>query len=199
MGARYVTWLDGAEATVEIVSREGRRVTVRVEPAAPKDGADVPAPREVVFERHVGQDGAFHLVQPGGMALLGRVIEQPRGWREVVLDGGGGRRRARVRAASERDAWLDEGGSAHDEREVIVSMPGLVVKVLAEVGATVEQGEPVLIIEAMKMENEVKAGRSGVVTAVHVSPGDLVEGGTVLMEIGADAGAEAIDTGREDG
>ena len=63
-------------------------------------------------------------------------------------------------------------------------MPGKVIKAMVAVGDAVEQGQPVLIIEAMKMENEVKAGREGVVTAIHVSAGQSVEADVVLMEIG---------------
>ena len=55
---------------------------------------------------------------------------------------------------------------------------------MVEVGDAVEQGQPVLIIEAMKMENEVKSGREGVVKAIHVKPGQSVEADVVLMEIG---------------
>ena len=62
-------------------------------------------------------------------------------------------------------------------------MPGKIVKVLVEVGDTVEAGDTVLILEAMKMENEVEAERSGTVKAIHVATGDNVEGGQALLDI----------------
>ena len=62
-------------------------------------------------------------------------------------------------------------------------MPGLVVKLLVEEGQEVSQGDPVLIVEAMKMENEVKAGRDGVVGTIHVAAGDSVEADAILAEI----------------
>jgi biotin carboxyl carrier protein len=63
------------------------------------------------------------------------------------------------------------------------SMPGKVVKVLAEQGQEVEPGSGVIIIEAMKMENEIQCRNGGIVTAIHVAAGQAVESDVVLMEI----------------
>lgn len=63
------------------------------------------------------------------------------------------------------------------------SMPGKVVKVLAEVGQEVAAGEGVIIIEAMKMENEIRCRNGGIIKAVHVEAGQTVEGGVTLIEI----------------
>ena len=60
-------------------------------------------------------------------------------------------------------------------------MPGLVVKVHVEVGQVVAAGQPVLVLEAMKMENELKAAGPGVVEQIKVKPGQAVEKGTVLV------------------
>ena len=62
-------------------------------------------------------------------------------------------------------------------------MPGKIIRVLVEPGQQVEEGEPVCVLEAMKMENELNAPRSGTVQAVHVKPGDDVEKDLVLVEI----------------
>ncbi|HZP41480.1 MAG TPA: biotin/lipoyl-containing protein [Candidatus Binatia bacterium] len=70
------------------------------------------------------------------------------------------------------------GGSG--EREVRAAMPGKVVTVLVEVGATVEQGEGLLVLEAMKMENEVGSPRTGTVREVRVKAGQAVEAGELL-------------------
>lgn len=68
--------------------------------------------------------------------------------------------------------------------EVIkTSMPGKVVKVLVEEGQQVKSGTGVVIIEAMKMENEIRCRNGGVIKAVHVSAGQAVEGDVVLVEI----------------
>jgi pyruvate carboxylase subunit B len=67
-------------------------------------------------------------------------------------------------------------------------MPGRVSAVKVAVGQQVRKGEELLVVEAMKMENALRAPRDGVVRAVHVSTGDMVSPGRPLVEIG-DAGA----------
>ncbi|MGE0081628.1 MAG: sodium-extruding oxaloacetate decarboxylase subunit alpha [Thiohalomonadaceae bacterium] len=66
---------------------------------------------------------------------------------------------------------------------VTTSMPGTIVDVLVQVGATVKAGDPVLVTEAMKMESEVQAPTSGKVVAVHVQKGDRVTPDEALVEI----------------
>ena len=66
---------------------------------------------------------------------------------------------------------------------VVAPMPGLVVRVDVAVGDRVDAGQGVVVLEAMKMENELRAGASGVVRAVHAAPGTAVEKGTVLVEL----------------
>ena len=63
------------------------------------------------------------------------------------------------------------------------SMPGKVVKVLVEEGQQVEPGKGVIIIEAMKMENEIQCRNGGLVKMVHVSTGQAVESDALLIEI----------------
>jgi biotin carboxyl carrier protein len=62
-------------------------------------------------------------------------------------------------------------------------MPGQVLKILVEVGERVEAGAPLLILEAMKMEQLIRAALEGTVEAVLVKPGDIVGPGDVLIEI----------------
>jgi biotin carboxyl carrier protein len=69
-------------------------------------------------------------------------------------------------------------------RLVTAYMPGRVVGVLVEEGATVEAGQGLVVLEAMKMQNEIQAERSGTVRRVFVAPGQAVEGGDPLFEIG---------------
>ncbi len=59
-------------------------------------------------------------------------------------------------------------------------MPGKIVAVKANAGATVAKGDVILVLEAMKMENEICAPQDGVVATVDVAVGDSVEGGSVL-------------------
>jgi len=63
-------------------------------------------------------------------------------------------------------------------------MPGLVVRVYAKPGESVEAGSGLVVLEAMKMENELKAAAAGVVKRIRVAPGEAVEKGQVLVEFG---------------
>ena len=62
-------------------------------------------------------------------------------------------------------------------------MPGKVTAVKAREGQAVQKGEEILVVEAMKMENAVRAPRAGVVRRIHVKTGDMVGPGAVLAEI----------------
>jgi biotin carboxyl carrier protein len=62
-------------------------------------------------------------------------------------------------------------------------MPGRVLKVLVEQNEVVRAGAPLVVVEAMKMENELVAGRDGTVTNIYVTAGETVEGGAKLIEI----------------
>jgi biotin carboxyl carrier protein len=66
---------------------------------------------------------------------------------------------------------------------VVAVMPGAIVRIGVELGQHVEIGDVLLILEAMKMENEIQAERGGVITRIHVSPGDRVETGQPLVDI----------------
>ncbi|NKB87334.1 MAG: acetyl-CoA carboxylase biotin carboxyl carrier protein subunit [Acidobacteria bacterium] len=67
--------------------------------------------------------------------------------------------------------------------QVTAPMPGRVVKLLAPEGTAVTRGDGMIVLEAMKMENELKAPRDGVVASVRVEEGQGVEGGALLATI----------------
>ncbi len=75
------------------------------------------------------------------------------------------------------------GGQADGVARIVAPMPGKIVRVLVEQGAQVEAGVGVIVVEAMKMQNEMKAPKAGVVTALNVSVGATVNGGDVLAVI----------------
>ena len=70
-----------------------------------------------------------------------------------------------------------------DVGAVLAIMPGRIVRVLVEAGQEVQEGDPVCVLEAMKMESELRARQDGTVRRVHVHPGDDVERDQVLVEI----------------
>lgn len=93
--------------------------------------------------------------------------------------------RKEVRVLDERAQLLEKMGMS--ARTVVASgdikapMPGKVLQVLVNVGDTVEEGEALLVLEAMKMENVIKAIAEGTVLDIPVSPGQAVEKGSLLV------------------
>ena len=68
-------------------------------------------------------------------------------------------------------------------RAIKAPMPGRVVRVLVAVGERVAARQPLVVVEAMKMENELRAPRGGNVEEIHAAPGSAVETGAVLMTV----------------
>lgn len=77
----------------------------------------------------------------------------------------------------------ETGGEATGRAEVRAAMPGKVVSVKARVGEQVARGQGLIVLEAMKMENEVPAPRAGKVTAIAVEAGQTVETGALLATV----------------
>jgi biotin carboxyl carrier protein len=76
------------------------------------------------------------------------------------------------------------------EATVKSPMPGVIVSIPVEVGQHIQSGEKVIILESMKMENELRSPRNGTVKAVHVAPGATVEKDQVLVIIGDGDGGD---------
>ena len=74
-------------------------------------------------------------------------------------------------------------GSADGLAEIKTMMPGKVVRLIASVGDAVEKGDAVLVVEAMKMQNDLKAPKAGVVKEIKVSEGTTVAAGDVLAVV----------------
>jgi biotin carboxyl carrier protein len=77
----------------------------------------------------------------------------------------------------------EAGGGAHGEQKITAPMPGRVVRVLVSPGDEVEARQPVVVVEAMKMENELRSPKAGRVKDVPVAAGASVEAGRVLVVI----------------
>ena len=160
-----------------IAKLDDREVGVEVEPAGPSlyrvriDGAEqVVDARAVVGGLSLLIDGKNHEVS------LTRSTDDF----DVLL----ANRRFRFRLLTEeraRRAAARGGREASGRREVKASMPGKVIDVLVNVGDRVEPKQGLLVIEAMKMENEIKSSGAGEVKEVHVARGQAVESGEVLV------------------
>ena len=62
-------------------------------------------------------------------------------------------------------------------------MPGKIFKILKDVGSQVKKGEPILILEAMKMEHSIRSDKDGIVKKINFKVGELVQGGVTLAEV----------------
>jgi len=132
-----------------------------------------------------------HLIVNGRSVPV--VIDEGRetGAWSIRIDG----RRYEVEVLDERERVIREmtgsGRSARGPRPVRAPMPGLVVRLEVEVGESVAAGQGIVIVEAMKMENELKADAAGIVSKIHTEPGRVVEKGTILVEFDAVASGPA--------
>ena len=113
-----------------------------------------------------------------------RVTRQPRSHDrfEVNLKG----HRYSIAIVDPRRLRSDENSDRqHDGvTEISSQMPGKVVRVLVDVGTKVEKGDGIVVVEAMKMQNEMKSPRAGVVVSVNVTSGATVNAGEVLATVG---------------
>jgi len=77
----------------------------------------------------------------------------------------------------------DNASGGHASNIIRSPMPGKIVKILSNVGDTVEAGQTVIIVSAMKMESEFKASKPGIISEIPVAEGDTVDGNQVLVVI----------------
>ena len=162
--------------------------------------------RDRVLTAALVREGDGWRLETDGAAVAVELLEQRDGRLELRVDG----RRRTVYAVRDGDRVLVfMAGRTWELRErdpdappddgpgggprVTAEMPGKVVKVLVAPGQTVAAGEPLLVLEAMKMETEVAAGVAGTVAAVHVAPGQTVAVEELLVEIEPAAAPEGAD------
>ena len=93
-------------------------------------------------------------------------------------------RRFRI-AITDPRRWTQSSAAlyGHDRETIVASMPGKIIRILVQAGETVAAGQGVIVIEAMKMQNEMKARRAGRLTAVPVREGETVAAGAILATI----------------
>jgi biotin carboxyl carrier protein len=160
------------------VAKPVRSVTLRLGPRAVT--ARIDATGAVLI------DGAFFSVTPAGPGLC-VVDDGQRRWHVAVAEAG----EARWVSIDGHVALVEvEAGAAPTRRKktpaadaMMAPMPATVVKVLVQPGQAVREGEPVLVLEAMKMELPIRAPREGVVAAVRCTQGELVQPGVALVDL----------------
>ncbi len=120
-----------------------------------------------------------------GDRVIRVVVHSRDGRGRYTLDVDG--HRYRVEALGERARMIREAAARAappaGPAPIVAPMPGLVVRVNVVVGDTVAAGQGVLVMEAMKMENELRASAAGTVKAVRVAAGTVVEKGAILVDL----------------
>ena len=164
---RYVIDVDGDRTTVEL------------------SGDEVRLGDEVVHARLADVDGT-----PVSLLTIGdrvyRLVAQrgeARGQYTLSLDG----RRFAIEALDERTRAIRDlaaaARAAAGPAPLVAPMPGLIVRVNVAPGDEVAAGQGLVVMEAMKMENELRATAGGIVKAVHAVAGTAVEKGALLVEL----------------
>ncbi len=120
----------------------------------------------------------FRCVLDGNVLINASNVEKNAGT-AVIVDG----RRCEFEVADPRSLQSHQGVSAGTSgtRVVKAPMPGRIIRVLVSVGESVDAQQGLLVIEAMKMQNELKSPKTGTVVRVAVGVGDTVQAGGVLV------------------
>ncbi|HVM44591.1 MAG TPA: biotin/lipoyl-containing protein [Candidatus Thermoplasmatota archaeon] len=126
-----------------------------------------------------GETLEVKLGEGGAVTLGGRTYRVELAEREVTVDG----QPMPFRIVDLKTGAAGEAGAGARGARVKPPMPGKIVTVAVNEGDEVSQGQVLLILEAMKMQNEIAAPTAGVVKKVHVKPGQNVEGKDVLIEL----------------
>ena len=163
---KYITTVNNHEYTIEILDEAHLSL----------DGVVY----ELDFER-VGNQPVYSLVL-GGQSFEAHVYTDEEQW-QVLLRGD--MYRAVVEDERERRlrSQLEGVPAERGEFHLKAPMPGLVIAIPVEEGQTVEKGDVLLILESMKMQNELKAPRAGKVSRVRVAPGERVEQKQTLLSV----------------
>lgn len=139
--------------------------------------------RKYEVEVHQSDEASYLLLQ-NSQVFDCRVTRQTKSHDrfEVTLKG----HRHSVAIIDPRRLRSDENSDRHPDglTEISSQMPGKVVRVLVEVGTKVEKGDGIVVVEAMKMQNEMKSPRDGVIVSVNVTSGSTVNAGEVLATVG---------------
>lgn len=150
---------------------------------------------EILNEKQITIDGVTHDIdfeplseQPvfslliDGKSFEGLILSTEEGW-QVLLQGSlhtiqvEDERERRLRAAA------GEGQVQETEYHLKAPMPGLVISIPIEDGTQVAQGDVLVILESMKMQNELKSPRDGVVSRIRVAPGDSVDPKQIILTV----------------
>jgi biotin carboxyl carrier protein len=159
-----------ADKVIDVdVRREGERVIAEV------DGRR--------YELSLQQTERSFVLHSGGAVFDCRVDGQPRLGEAVEVVVGTQRFAITFSDPKRLRGSAEAAGHGDGTARIVAPMPGKVVRVMVEVGAQVEAGTGIAVVEAMKMQNEMKSPKSGKVASINVEVGATVNGGDVLAVV----------------
>jgi biotin carboxyl carrier protein len=136
----------------------------------------------VEYDAQALPNGGYSIIY-NGKSYIAHLVEHNAETKMVVLQIGSQRFEVQLEEPLDRllaAMGIQETGS-RKINDVKAPMPGLILKILVEAGQAISKGEPLLVLEAMKMENVFKAASDAVVKEIRVSEKDAVEKGQVLL------------------
>lgn len=158
--------IEGKQHQIEI-KRDGDKVLAEidgrsfdVEVSEPESGTYLIKNQGKIFEAYVAPRA--NQSEPMKVSVGGREIE------------------VRITDPKRLRGTFGIGEQADGLAEIKTAMPGKVVRFLVEAGTAVEKGDSVMVVEAMKMQNELKSPKNGIVREIRISEGDTVAAGDVL-------------------
>lgn len=132
-----------------------------------------------IFEDEEG----FTFIEFNNKKYMAEIIDKSQNKYTVLLNGLSYSFTIESPISYRRRKYLEKFKKTNKREVVTAPMPGKIVEVLAEENALVNAGDAILILEAMKMQNEILTQIAGKITKVHVKPGDSVSKDELMMEI----------------
>lgn len=164
---KLIAEIDEKEVEVEIV-RDGEAVVAKV------DGR--------VYELEVTRpETSVYLIKNSGSITEAKISSSSK--EKIQVDLNGQEHSVKIIDPKKLRVSGDGGDNSSGPAQIKTAMPGKVVKILVELGAEINKGDGVIVVEAMKMQNELKAPRNGTVQSVNVAEGDTVNAGDLLLVI----------------
>ncbi len=138
--------------------------------------------KTVDIRLHEDPNGFSYIVRKNKKYMLD-VIEKNQNRYTVMVNGVWHSFSVETPISLKRKRFLEQQGETSSSVAIEAPMPGKIIDIMVEVGTEVKEGEPIIILEAMKMQNEIASHVTGIVKSVEVKKNDSVMKDDVLIEI----------------
>ena len=129
------------------------------------------------------KDGEMFFLKWKNKKYTGEILEKNQNKYSVLINGVSYDFSIETPNSYKRKKYLEKNQEKSKIQSISAPMPGKIIEVLAEENSNIKEGDPIFILEAMKMQNEILSHVSGKVSKINVKQNDSVEKGAVLVEI----------------